>query len=362
MPENVLYRSWLNGNGDKAPATIVIEPTIRCNMRCPMCDRQHKEDYLSHLNQEIATEILLDNITILGQMGVKQILILGGGEPFLKKDLDVILTAIKNQGIICHLWTNGTLFSEKNVEKILSNVDILTISLDSAIESEHDRSRGMEGSYSKIMNSLDLIKRYNSNNLLLRFHCVISKVNYKNLEAIIDLAKQNGIGEIGGAVINPFDFAPEYMLFNDDERKEIDKTIERFKEKAKDNSLNLAGCFNQIFKYDIDQYVKEFNLMKTSEVATTCFALWSMATIRPNGDVSICCFTYKPKIGNLSQNNFFEIWNSPKAKDFRIKVKKGDFLDSACRGCDMGKKVLTDIVLQSANSDKLLDRLVLRSR
>jgi len=359
---NILYKSWINETGDKAPVSIVLEPTIRCNMRCPMCDRQHKEDYKSHLNQEIATDILLKNIEAFGQIGVKQILIIGGGEPLLRKDIGLILTAIKQQGIICHVWTNGTLFDEKNVEKILQNVDILTISLDSAIEKEHDKSRGFEGSYSHIKNSLKLIHKYRLDSLLLRFHCVISKVNIENLDKIIDFAKQNEVKEIGGAVINPFNFAPEYMLFDEDEKKRLNDILENFKVKARQNNIGLAGCFNHIFKSDINEYINDFGIKETSEKATTCFGLWSMATIRPNGDVSVCCFTYKPKIGNLSQSSFIEIWNSPKAKEYRSKVRNGGYLDKACKGCDMGKNVLTDMVLQCANSGELMDRLVLRSR
>ena len=43
---NKLYKSWTEETGFKAPATVSIEVTIRCNMRCPMCDRTHKEDYI----------------------------------------------------------------------------------------------------------------------------------------------------------------------------------------------------------------------------------------------------------------------------------------------------------------------------
>lgn len=45
---NKLYKSWTEETGLKAPATVSIEVTIRCNMRCPMCDRTHKEDYIKH--------------------------------------------------------------------------------------------------------------------------------------------------------------------------------------------------------------------------------------------------------------------------------------------------------------------------
>ena len=62
---NNLYNAWINENGGKTPATVSIEPTIRCNMRCPMCDRTHKEDFQKHQQNEMSTKLLLNNIKVI---------------------------------------------------------------------------------------------------------------------------------------------------------------------------------------------------------------------------------------------------------------------------------------------------------
>lgn len=358
---NKLYKSWTEETGLKVPATVSIEVTIRCNMRCPMCDRTHKEDYIKHLN-EIPTDVLLKNINSLGKMGVKQILLIGGGEPLCRKDLPIIMECIKQNRIKCHLWTNGTLFDEKNAERIIKNADIITISLDSHIEAEHDKSRGVKGSYAKIMETLNLIKKYRRSNLLLRFHSVISKINIDNLDSMVGFAKEKGVGELGGAIINPWDFAPHEMLFTPNDKLIVEESINRFKEKANKCNIALAGTYNSIFDNNLKQYIDELNIEESSETPTTCFGLWSMSTIRPNGDVSICCFTYKPIIGNLLENDFEQIWNSDRAKAMRQKVKQGMFLDKPCKGCTLGRKALTSIMKSCENSDEILDSLVLKSR
>lgn len=109
---------------------------------------------------------------------------------YVEKDLPIIMECIKQNKIRCHLWTNGTLFNDRNAESIIKNADIITISLDSHIEEEHDKSRGVKGSYAKIMETLNLIKKYRRNNLLLRFHSVISKINIDNLVSMVDFAKE----------------------------------------------------------------------------------------------------------------------------------------------------------------------------
>lgn len=359
---NNLYNAWINENGGKAPATVSIEPTIRCNMRCPMCDRTHKEDFQKHQQNEMSTELLLNNIQVMGEMGVKQVLIIGGGEPLFRKDIVSILQAIKQYGMICHLWTNGTLFTPEMASEIISNVDILTISLDSCHEEEHDKSRGVRGSYARIMNTLEYVKAFRKNEFLLRFHSVISKYNINHLEDMVDFAIENGAGELGGAVVNPFDFVPKDMVFLEEDQSLVKRTIENFKEKAKRNDIDLAGCYNPIFDNTLKDYSTKYRLSGACDNTTTCFGLWSMSQIRPNGDVSVCCFTYKPIIGNLHDMNFRDIWNSPKATEMRIKVKHGHLLDTACKGCSLGRAELTDMVLRCEKSEEMLDNIVLKSR
>lgn len=359
---NKLYRAWINETGEKAPATVSIEPTIRCNMHCPMCDRMYKEDFRKHQENEMSTELLIKNIKILGEIGVKQVLIIGGGEPLFRDDIVLILQTIKQQGMICHLWTNGTLFTSENTPQILKNVDVLTISLDSCHEDEHDMSRGIKGSYARIMKTLSLVREYRHDNLLLRFHSVISKYNINRLEDMVDFAIKHNAEELGGAIINPFEFAPKDMVFTPEDQIIVQNKIDKFIKRAKQNDIKLAGSYNPIFDNDIKNFSVKYGLSSKCVNPTTCFGLWSMAQIRPNGDVSICCFTYKPIIGNLHDDNFKDIWNSQKAKEMRSKVKKGQLLDFTCRGCSLGKNELTNMILSCENSDDLLDQIVLKSR
>lgn len=360
---NQLHLAWRNASGDKAPATVSIEPTIKCNMRCPMCDREHKVDFKKHLREEVPTDVLMNNIRLLGEMGVKQILIIGGGEPLMHKDIVQIIREIKKSGMICHLWTNGTLFNKDLAEQIIPNVDILTISIDSAIEKEHDASRGVHGSFSRILNSLDLINQFRGDGLVLRFHSVISRINIHSLSSFIPFAKKHNVNELGGALINPFDFAPRSMVFDgDEEYKQAQDEINNFIVLASHNGFKLAGCYNPISDTIIEEYTKDYNLHCPSITTTTCFGLWSMSQIRPNGDVSVCCFTYKPVLGNLKESNFRDIWHSDKANKMRQSVKNGQYLDKTCIGCSLGRPVLTDMVQRCPHADEMLNHLVLKSR
>lgn len=137
-------------------------------------------------------------------------------------------------------------YSMRKCRTYYKNADIITISLDSHIEAEHDKSRGVKGSYAKIMETLNLIKKYRRSNLLLRFHSVISKINIDNLDSMVGFAKEKGVGELGGAIINPWDFAPHEMLFTPKDKLIVEESINRFKEKANKYNIALAGTYNSI--------------------------------------------------------------------------------------------------------------------
>jgi MoaA/NifB/PqqE/SkfB family radical SAM enzyme len=80
-----------------------------------------------------------------------------GGEPLLCKNLASIISACKPARNVISLTTNGTLLNKDRVVALKrQGVDILTISLDSAIAEEHDRFRGTPGTFEKTMAGIEL--------------------------------------------------------------------------------------------------------------------------------------------------------------------------------------------------------------
>lgn len=66
-----------------------------------------------------------------------------GGEPFLRKDILDIIHFAKSKGFICDTVSNGYLIDNELARNIvLSGLDILDISIDSADRTLNDRIRG----------------------------------------------------------------------------------------------------------------------------------------------------------------------------------------------------------------------------
>ena len=79
-----------------------------------------------------------------------------GGEVFMVPGFAEIIKACKPHANLISLTTNGTFLIPENIKKIKRlGVDILTISLDSGIEAEHDSFRGRAGTFRKAMSGID---------------------------------------------------------------------------------------------------------------------------------------------------------------------------------------------------------------
>ncbi len=64
----------------KAPVRISFEPTITCNLRCPMCDRTQKSDFSKHRDEQLPYEVTKSFLHDVGRLGTRYFLYIGGGE------------------------------------------------------------------------------------------------------------------------------------------------------------------------------------------------------------------------------------------------------------------------------------------
>ncbi len=107
-----------------------------------------------------------------------------GGEPTLYPELTEFIKNTYPERNLISVTTTGTLLNE---EKILAlkkiGVDILTISLDSAVPEEHDKFRGVKGTFDKTMNTIRLALK---NGLNVTLGAVASHQNIRS-QGLIDL-------------------------------------------------------------------------------------------------------------------------------------------------------------------------------
>lgn len=132
--------------GIPCPATIVISPTMRCNLRCIGC---YAGDYSK--KDDLPIEYVDKVITEAKEMGTC-FFVISGGEAFVRDDMLDIYK--KHNDVSFMIYTNGTFIDRDMAFKLqeLGNV-APAISVD-GFEKETDTRRG-KGVWKKVMQAMD---------------------------------------------------------------------------------------------------------------------------------------------------------------------------------------------------------------
>jgi radical SAM protein with 4Fe4S-binding SPASM domain len=183
--------------GKKIPWSLSFLITERCNLRCYYCF----VDVARQMNapEKKLIDMPLDDIKhimksfyLLGN----RYLILMGGEPLVRKDIDEIIDYGKGMGAFVEINSNGTLVEQRMRE--IKNIDSIVLSLEGP-EEIHDAERG-SGSYRKLMTGLDHLK---TNGIPIKFNFTLTKNNLAGIEHVIEISKDYGaLVTIGEATKN----------------------------------------------------------------------------------------------------------------------------------------------------------------
>lgn len=142
-------KNFASETGFYPPRSILISPTMRCNLHCYGC---HAGDYSKE--GELEAEEIDRILNEAEEMGIHLAVVLGG-EPFLRKDLFEIYS--RHPHMIFHVFTHGGFLDEATVEKIASMGNVSpAISLEGFDEAT-DRRRG-KGHFRQVMRGMGLLR------------------------------------------------------------------------------------------------------------------------------------------------------------------------------------------------------------
>src|SRR3974377_645786 len=132
-------------------------PPQRCNQQCVHC-------YLAAspyapATAELATEECFRIIDEMGGLNPNLLLILTGGEPFLRRDLFDLAGHAVQRGFTVVLGTNGLLLREKQAKAMRQHgIQGASISLDSTDRARHDAFRQLPGSWDGAIRATEALR------------------------------------------------------------------------------------------------------------------------------------------------------------------------------------------------------------
>ena len=341
------------------PEFISFTLTNSCNLRCRMCGQWSEEGYVSNRVKDPRSIMKLDQwkklVDEISNYRIRFILI-RGGEPFLFPGIIELLEYIGSKGIFISIDTNGTILKKYAEDLIRIGNMHITFSVDGP-EEIHDGVRGVKGFFNKIKENIDLLNELgkNNKNKISKSICfTISKYNYLGLGAMPDVARYMSVPSIN---IVP------YYYFSSDTGKKYEEELKRNFDCA---AYSWRGFHHETSGIDFDLFLKEykkylanlgdvnnflfmdlsendykvwFNNDSTPAGKSECFNIEKLIDIQPDGDANFCVDFPDFSFGNVKDASIKELWNSPKAVQFRNYRREKPL--AVCYRC--GAKYISEI-------------------
>lgn len=316
MMDTKIERLLKWSKGEKAPPlSIELSPTLRCNLNCLFCWRYGKKiDY----GEEIDVKRYKEIIEEAADLGVKEVRIIGGGEPLLRKDTFEVMKAIKSKGMFGYICTNGTLFTKEMIEKLVKiKWDYIKISLHGSSAKTHDHLVQKNGAFKKcfeVLSAFRDLKKSVTEKPYLEIGFVLVKGNYKETEDIVELAHKLKVQTL---FIEPITvYTKEGRRLKPD--KKDYETFEEIAVKAKERAEQLGietNLSNFIGSKFIEKTGEMIDLIKEGVVNKTndffsipCFEPWYRMGIRVDGAVCPCGFFDQETTESIKDKSLKEIW------------------------------------------------------
>lgn len=312
------------------PITLQLEPTTKCNLRCPFCesplwDRKGMDMSFSDFKK------IIDQFPFLTTL-----LLQGIGEPLLCKDFFKMIEYCKRKRIIVGITTNGTLIDEKMAKKLVDfEIGYMIISIDGATAETFEKIKVGAKFDQVIRNTINLIEaRDNRKRPMILFHFTGTKDNIHELPQVVKLAKDMGVDAVE---------AQDTHFWGDTELKERinDKTMRqeianarKFANEAMLKATDLGIPFDWLGTGARKSLYSDNELQLHGD-PRLCQKVFRSCFITVDGYVTTCACSPDPRklnFGNILKLDFDSIWNSPKYVALR-KARMEGKIPEYCEMC-----------------------------
>ncbi len=297
------------------------ECTLRCNLNCLHCGSDcHKESQVKDMPLDDFLKIT-EQIS-KNQNPNKTMIVLTGGEPLLRKDLEEFGERITRQGFPWGMVTNGYALTEERFKNLINaGLGSITVSLD-GFQEAHNWLRNNRNSFQRAINAIKII--VNQPNIE---YDIVSCVNQKNFDDLkkfkhflIDTGVKNWriftIFPTGRAKTNTF-----LKISN----QQFSELMEFIKKSRKEKQINVSySCEGFLGNYENE----------VRDGYYFCFAGVHIGSVLVDGSISACPNINRSFIqGNIYKDYFWDVWNTK----FDVMRNRDWTKKGICKNCEVYK-------------------------
>ena len=274
------------------------ECTLKCNLNCLHCGSDCTK------NSEVKDMPFEDFIGVIDKLTPtinpnKTMLVITGGEPLVRKDIEKCGMELYKRGYPWGLVTNGLLLTKERFKSLIdSGLSSITVSLD-GFEESHNWLRNDKRSFKSAFDAAKLLA--SSKNLKYDIVTCVNKKNFGELNTFKELLISIGIKEWRIFTIFPTGRAKnnEQLQLSAKQFKEL---FDFIKQTRTENKIKLNyGCEGFLGEYEGDVRDNFF----------ICGAGINTASVLIDGSISACPSLRNNFIqGNIYKDDFVDVWNN----------------------------------------------------
>jgi radical SAM protein with 4Fe4S-binding SPASM domain len=334
------------------PVDLIFSAEHRCNLRCVQCPstverRQGGLPLMDRRLPETTLERFLKLEAILPRLRFTSLT--GSGEPMLSPALGGLLERLAHHQVPATTFnTHGNLLDRARCELIVDQrLANLTVSVDAATRETYERIR-VGGKWERLLAGLETLNAVKRERGSERPTLVLAgnfmRQNIEELPGLVELAARFSASVLAtNTVLYDPAMRDQALIYHRALTREMTvRAIRRARELG-------VGFDNRLYEPGegeppLEGEAPPANVApppeppspqplppRRSAILKACQAPWTGLMVESDGQCKVCCFE-SPYVGNLNDQSFAEIWNSPGVQELRRQ-----FLDDdpplGCRRC-----------------------------
>lgn len=310
-----------DGTSTYVPHIVAWNLTKRCNLACAHC-------YISAgswqaTSDELSTEECLRILDEVLDVNPNPMLILTGGEPLLRDDLEVLVERGSSRGATVVVGTNGTRLTDERIGTLMAaGLKGVAVSVDSLDASYHDRFRHGGGALS---DTLAAVERCRASKLDFVIQTTVTKGNRHELASLVEWAAEAGAVSFNLYFLVPTGRGDRMRGLSPDENEDVLAELVTLEREYRGRMMIRSKCQPQIMRHML-QGDPESPLLNYQ---TRCPCGVHYVRITPEGKVTPC--PYLPEVaGDLMESSFREIWET---SPVLLELREGE-VGGRCGRCE----------------------------
>jgi len=310
------------------PFLVALNLTRRCNLRCAHCylDAGTRSDGDSG---ELSTDEVKALIDEIADLSDETMVVLTGGEPMLRSDLEALVQHASSRGLMPVIGTNGMLLDDRRAQSLKeAGLQGAGISVDSLDPAFHDDFRGCPGSWEGAMAAIDACRRHG---LCFQIHFSVTDDNAAELDDMIAFAKASG-----AFVLNVFFLVctGRGEKVTNISAETYDRVLRRVTEAARHETglIVRAKCAPHFKRMALELDPSWPVTAAHGYEAGGCLAGTRYCRVTPEGAVTACPYI-EETVGDLRDSDFRTIWTEAP----QFQALRAPKLEGRCGDCEYGK-------------------------